>query len=120
MGWIRFATEVAEMLELLILAGVLLALAVFAGIARFLIAVLLLPFKIVFFLIGAAFHLVLLPFQILGGLILALIFLPLLVIGLPLLLGLGVPLLLLAGGLGILFLAGAVCCALGGLFFGGC
>ncbi len=108
------------MLELLIVAGGLLALVAFAGIARFLFAVLLLPFKLLFFALGAIVQLVLLPFQILGGAILLLVFLPLLLIGLPVLLGLGLPLLVLAGGLGVLFLIGAGLCALGSVLFGWC
>ena len=106
------------MLELFVLACVVMALVVFAGLAKFVLTLLLLPLKAAFWLLGALFQLVLLPFQIIGGLLLALLFVPLLLIGLPILLGIGLPLLVIGGLFGGLLLIGAAFCALGGLIFG--
>lgn len=106
------------MFELFVLACVVAALALFAGLAKLLFSILLLPFKAVFWVLGALFQLVLLPFQILGGLLLALLFVPLVLIGLPVLLGVGLPLLVIGLLFGGVLLAGAALCALGGLIFG--
>jgi hypothetical protein len=112
------------MLELLFLLGLV---AVLVGLGLILKAVfglvfafLFLPFKILGWVLGGVFRLLLLPFQIVGGLILGLIFLPLLLVGVPVLLGIGVPL-LVAGVLffGFWLVIGAVCLA-GSLMFGWC
>ena len=61
------------MFELLILAGVIVGLFALAGVAKFLFALILLPIRAMFWLLGAALQLILLPFQLIGGLLLAVI-----------------------------------------------
>ncbi len=112
------------MLELLILLGGLTALVILGLLLKVTLAivfsVLVLPLKILGFVLGGLFRLLFLPFQIVGGLLLGLLFLPLLLIALPLLVGIGVP--LLVGGVllfGLWIVVGAVC-LMGTAMFGWC
>ena len=63
---------------------------------------------------------VFLPFQILGGFVLALLLAPIFLIGVPIVLGLGIPVFLLAVGVLVLFVVGGTFCLLGSLIFGWC
>jgi hypothetical protein len=90
------------------------------GILKVAFAILFFPIAAFFWLVGGALKILFLPFQLLGGLILALVLLPLLLIGLPLLIGVGVPLALAAIALVGLWIVGSVFCLVGGLLFGWC
>ena len=108
------------MLELLMVLGIVLGVIALVATAKVALAILLLPFKVLFWALAGVFKLILLPFQFLGGLILAVILLPLLLLAIPLLLGIGLPLLVIFGILltfwivgGILALVGSVLCGIG-------
>ena len=99
---------------------ILTVLAVIAGIVLLVVA-LKLVFAIVggilhatFWLLGGLFKLVLLPFQIVGGLLLGLAVLVLAAVALPIMLAVGVPLLLVAG-VACLLLVGLVVMLVSGL-----
>lgn len=106
-------------MELLIFLALLAGLVLFVLFAKICFAILVWPFKFLFFLIGAFFTLLFLPFQLLGGLLLLLLILPLLGLGLAIALTIGIPVLLFFGGMLLLvalFVGGAL--LVGGLLFG--
>ena len=81
-------------------------------------AVLLLPFTALFWVLGGLFKLVVLPFKLVGGILLALMLVPVLLIGMPILLSLGLPLLLLGGLLFGIWVVGSLVCWVGGALCG--
>jgi hypothetical protein len=106
-------------MELLILLGLVACLVLFVLFAKVLFAILFLPFKILFFVLGGLLQLIFLPFQLLGGLLAMFLLLPLLGLGFALTLAVGIPLLLFVTGMLVvlgLFVGGAW--LLGGLVFG--
>jgi len=108
------------MLELALLAGLLGGLLLMALFFKVVFAILLWPFKLVFWILAGVFQLVLLPFQFLGGILFVILFLPLLLLGGVVLLGVGVPLLAILGlGLAV-WIIGGILAIVGGAFFGGC
>jgi len=107
-----------ELALLLGLLGGLLLLAVFFF--KVTMAIVFWPLKAVFWILGGLLTLVLLPFQFLGGLLFALLFLPLLVLGIVVTIGVGAPLLAILAFAVAIFVVGGLLAILGGLLFGGC
>lgn len=108
------------MFELLVILGLVAGVVVLASVFKVALVVLLWPIKALFWLIGGLFKLILLPFQFVGGIVFAMIFLPLLAIALCLAVGLGAPLLALLAIAIVLWVVGAVLSLVGSLLFGWC
>lgn len=107
------------MLELALfvaLLGVLLLMALFFKVV---FAVLVWPLKAVFWILAGIVQLVFLPFQIVGGILFAILTLPLLLLGAVFLVGVGVPLLAILGLVLAVGIIGGILAILGGLL-GGC
>ena len=106
------------MLELFAIFGLVAVLVLVLLFFKVLFALLLWPFRVAFWLIGALIALVLLPFQLVGGALLLVLLVPAVLVGLPLLLVVGVPLLIVGGALlGVGLLVGGIA-AVGGLILG--
>jgi hypothetical protein len=107
------------MFELLVLTALVVGLLIVGALFfRLILKILFFPFTVLFWVLGGIFQLLLLPFKILGGLVVLLVFLPLALVGLPLLLGLGIPLLIGLIGLVGFWLIGSLICVAGGFFCG--
>lgn len=105
------------MIELLLLIGAFVLLVLFFKVVA---AILIWPLKALFWVLGGLFTLILLPFQIVGGLLLAVLLMPVLLAGFVLVVGVGAPLLAVLGvGVVILAVVGTLA-LLGGLLLGGC
>lgn len=104
------------MLEILTILGILVALFFLGGLLKGLFALFGWLFEAVFWVIGAFFQLLLLPFQLLGGLIAFVVLLPLLIIGVPLLVVFGVPLLVIGGFVLAVLIFGVICSVVSALF----
>jgi hypothetical protein len=108
------------MIELALLFGLLGALLLMALFFKIVFAILFWPIKAVFWILGGILQLILLPFQLVGGILFAILFLPLLLLGTVFLFGIGVPLLAVLGlGLAV-WIVGGILALLGGLLLGGC
>ena len=108
------------MFELALLIGLLGALILTVVFFKIVFAILLWPLKLLFFLAAGVLQLILLPFQFVGGILLAVLFLPLLLLGTVFFVGIGVPLLVILGiGLAV-WIIGGLLALLGGVLFGGC
>lgn len=84
------------MLGLLAFFGLVIGLVLVAVFFKVVFAILVWPLRALFWLLGGLFHLILLPFQLLGIAMLAIVAVPMLLIGLPIVLAMGIPVLLLA------------------------
>ena len=104
------------MIEILTVLGLSFGIILLAGAAKLVFAILGGLFHGAFWVVGGVFKLILLPFQLLGGLVLAVILLPLLLVAVPLLVAVGVPLLVAGTGLLCLLLFGVVLAVFAGLF----
>ena len=85
------------MLEFLFLVALLSGVVLVALFAKVAFGILCWPFKALFWILGGLFALLLLPFQLLGAVILAVIAIPLVVLGLVLAVGVALPVLLVVG-----------------------
>lgn len=104
------------MIEILTLLGLFFGIVLLAVAAKLVFGAIAVLFHGVFWIVGGLFKLILLPFQLIGGLVLAAIMLPLLILAVPVLLAVGVPLLLVGAGLTCLLVLGLVMAAFAGLF----
>lgn len=104
------------MIEILTVLGLIFGIILLVGAAKVVLAILAGLVSGAFWFVGGIFRLVLLPFQLLGGLVLAVILLPLLLVTIPVLVAVGVPLLVAGTGLLCLLALGMVLAVLAGLF----
>lgn len=109
------------MFELALLAlGLFAALFLLGVFFKLIVAVLIWPLKAVFWLAAGLLKLILLPFQFIGGIVFAVLVLPLIVLGVVMALGVGVPLLLIFGIALMLWIVGSVLALIGSVFLGWC
>lgn len=107
-----------ELLAGLTVLGLLAALFLLAGfVLKVVFTVLLWPFKTLFWLLGGLFSLIVLPFQLLGGLLMLLVLVPLAIAAVPLVLGIGIPLILVGVVLLPVLLVVALGCWIVGAIF---
>jgi hypothetical protein len=103
------------MIEILVLLGLIFGVILLAAAAKLVFALVAGLLHGVFWIVGGLFKLILLPFQLLGGLVLAALLLPLLLVAVPVLLAVGVPLLLVGAGFTCLLALGLVVAVFAGL-----
>ncbi|MBZ0267907.1 hypothetical protein K8I85_07115 [bacterium] len=108
------------MIELALFLGLLGGLLLLAFFFKVVLAIVFWPLKALFWVLGGLLTLVLLPFQFLGGLLFAVLFLPLLALGLVVMVGVGAPLLAILGIALAVWVVGGLVAIVGGLLLGGC
>lgn len=97
------------MLGVFALFGLVAGLAVLAVFFRIIFAIVTWPFRLLFWILGGLFSLLLLPFQLLGAALFVILLLPALLIGLPILLVVGVPVLVIGAiALPLILVAGGL------------
>ncbi len=107
------------MLELAVLAGIILGLILLGSFLEFVFLLLLWPLKLAFALVAGLFKLILLPFQIVGGLLFAVIVLPLLILGIIAAVTVGLPVVLILGVVLFVWIVGSLLACIGGALLGG-
>ena len=104
-------------LGLLALFGLFAGLVVLVVFFKIIFAIVVWPFRLLFWILGGLFSLLLLPFQLLGVAMLGLLLLPMLILGLPLLLVVGIPVIVIAAIALPLILVGGGLLLVGKLLF---
>lgn len=108
------------MIELALILGLIAAAFLFVVFFKVAVAIIIWPIQAVFWLLGGLFKLILLPFQFVGGILFAVLVLPLIVLGVVLACGVGIPLLAILGVALALWIVGSVLALIGSLFLGWC